>query len=81
MMVRAHVYLEEEHYEQLRREASRQEISLSELIRRLIKEELCHSPAKRAHHKRVEKALGFVGKGRDSQRNVAREHDRYLAGL
>lgn len=79
--VRTQVYLEEKQYERLREEAFTRKISISELLRRLIQENLFEmaSPAGRSRLRR--RALEFVGKGRDPQSDVAREHDRYLAGL
>ena len=74
--VRTQIYLEKRQYERLREEAFKQRISLSELLRRLIEEAFFAEPAGAS----PESALEFVGKGRDKRRDVAREHDRYLAG-
>ncbi len=86
--VRAQVYLEERQYEQLREEAFKRRISLSELLRRLIeqaffgKEKEGAGPLERERPSSTkEKAQGFVGKGHDPRGDVARNHDHYLAGL
>lgn len=82
--VRTQVYLERRQYERLREEAFRQKISLSELLRRLIQRALFEEASAASLEERARlksKALEFVGKGRDQKSDVARDHDRYLAGL
>ncbi len=77
--VRTQVYLEKSQYERLRAEAFKQKLSLSELLRRLIQQ--AFGPKRLSSAQLRRKALGFVGKGRDSDSDVARHHDKYLAGL
>jgi hypothetical protein len=75
------VYLEKSQYERLRAEAFKQKLSLSELLRMLIQQALFVSPKRPSRAELMREAFRFVGKGRDSDSDVARNHDKYLAGL
>jgi len=67
---RTQIYLEPEQHSLLKREADRRDISLSELIRRLIGEhfETNHSG----------KTTSIVGLGGSGKSDIAKKHDQYL---
>lgn len=67
---RTQIYLEPEQHSLLKREADRRDISLSELIRRLIGE---HFETSRSGEPNSIVDLGGSGKS-----DIAEKHDRYL---
>lgn len=69
---RTQIYLEPEQHQALKREAAEKGISLAELLRRIVEDHL--------REKRPRKDFfEIVGLGRSGLRDVAAEHDRYLA--
>jgi hypothetical protein len=75
--VRTQIQLERRQYERLKRLAYEQGKSLSAVVRDLLDRTL--APDTRADAVR-EARLGFVGAGRDTKHDVARNHDAYLFG-
>ena len=74
-MIRTQVQLTERQAARLRALAHRRGVSVAELIRQAV-DGLTEESSKGEKHSR---ALAVVGRFRSSDRNVAREHDRYLA--
>jgi len=70
--VRTQVYLTPEHHAFLKEEAKRQEIALTELLRRILDEHMQHERPR-------EDFLKIVALGSSGQRDVSTEHDRYIA--
>ncbi|GBD31905.1 MAG: hypothetical protein KatS3mg081_2379 [Gemmatimonadales bacterium] len=78
--VRTQVQLDRRQYERLKEIAFRRGSSLSAALRALLDEALGLQPQPPDPKKIREIRLAFVGSGRDSARDVARHHDRYLYG-
>ena len=74
-MYRTQISLEREQYRRLRREARREGISLSALIRRLVDEHF-NAGAARA----IDPLEAVAGIGSGTGAPVGREHNRYLYG-
>ncbi len=77
-MVKTQVQLPEEDLAELRRLAAQEGVSVSELVRRGVKEVL---KAKRQPDRSelMRRALEVAGKYRGGKHDVARRHDDYLA--
>lgn len=77
-MIRTQLQLTEEQSRELRRIATREGISISAVVRRLIDQGLRGKRDDR--FALYERAAGVVGafSDRDGSRDVARDHDRYL---
>lgn len=67
---RTQIYLEPEQHYRLKREANQKDISLSELIRQIVRE----------HYKgnQPEENASIVGLGKSGKSDVSERHDRYL---
>ena len=75
-MHRTLVQLEEPLYQELKRRAFEMGISLSALVRNLL------SRAVRGNEKKVRRRIDqfkFIGMGRSKERDIAVNHDKYLA--
>lgn len=70
------IYLEKTYYEGLKREARAQDISLAELVRRVVKEHLSTGLVS----KRMSKAhyMTIVGIGKSGSADGAEKHDHYV---
>jgi hypothetical protein len=77
-MVRTQIQLEEEQYEEIRRLAHRERISLSAAIRRLLDQALHGGERERARGARS--LLDLAGIARSGLGDLGRHHDEYLAG-
>ncbi|HIE43384.1 MAG TPA: hypothetical protein EYP78_01130 [Candidatus Omnitrophica bacterium] len=75
--VRTQIYLERRQYDKLRSEAFKANVSISELIRKILDRAYFQREVKTS----VKKAFNFVGKGHDAKRDVAVHHDDYIAGI
>ena len=73
-MHRTQISLEQEQYETLQQEAQRQGISLSELIRRMVRHHFAHRPAE------SDPLSALAGIAEGSGEPVGREHNRFLYG-
>ena len=75
-MIRTQVQLTEEQVEKLRRLAITEETSISDLVRRAVDSLVAAGPSQRELRRR---ALNVIGIAASGARDVASEHDRYLA--
>ena len=75
-MVRTQVYLTAKQHRALKREAARQGISMTELLRRLIDSQLSGRQGTRSFSK--EAVMSFVGLGSSGQTDVSERHDAAL---
>ncbi len=71
-MVRTQVQLDEETFEAVRRIAFRDRVSISEVIRRALRQTLGGGP-------RRQRKPGFIGKGSSGRSDVSERHDEVLA--
>lgn len=80
-MVRAQIQFTEEQHRLLKRWARQREISISEAVRRCVDERLAAERVAPTRAMMVREALSVAGKYVDEKgaRNVARDHDAYLA--
>lgn len=80
-MVRTQIQLTEEQYRQLRRWSGQLGISLAEAVRRCVARQMAEDEAKPRREELVRRALAACGRFREPKgtRDVAAEHDRYLA--
>jgi len=69
---RTQVYLRPEQHADLKEEARRQGISVTELLRRIVDEYLRHNRSK-------DDFMKIVALGRSGKRDISINHDRYLA--
>jgi hypothetical protein len=76
MRTRTMIYLDEDQHRALRREAEAEGVSMTELIRRLVRRHLEERPSPPAV--RPETYLGLVGIGTSDRRDVSERHDAYL---
>ena len=76
--IRTQVLLERRQYERLKELAFKRGNSFSGVLREVLDQALEMKPAESRAVR--EALLKFVGSGRDAERDVAREHDRYLYG-
>jgi Arc/MetJ-type ribon-helix-helix transcriptional regulator len=77
-MVKTQVQLPEEDLRELRRIAAEEGVSVSELVRRGVKQVL-EARLKPSREELWERALRVAGKYRSGKHDVARRHDHYLA--
>ena len=77
-MIRTQIQLTEEQARKLRHIASRENVSMAELIRRSI-DRMLRSQPESDREERWTRALSVAGKFRSGRRDVARKHDRHLA--
>ena len=75
-MVRTQVYFTREQHAALRRDAQRNGVSLTEVLRRLVDR---HLLAKGSPEGLGERLFSFVGNGESGISDVAERHDEYLA--
>ncbi len=78
-MVRAQVYFDEQEYEAVRKEAFKERISISALMRHLVDEQLL-GKRKKKKKDAVEWLLSMSGTIHDPKPDVAERHDDYLWG-
>ncbi len=77
-MVKTQVQLPEEDLAELRRMAAEEGVSVSELVRRGVKQVL-EAKGKPSREELWERAMKVVGKYRSGKSDVAQRHDDYLA--
>jgi Arc/MetJ-type ribon-helix-helix transcriptional regulator len=77
-MVKTQVQLQEEDLAELRRMAAEEGVSVSELVRRGIKQVL-ESRHKPSREELWERASKVAGKYRSGKHDIGRRHDDYLA--
>lgn len=77
-MIRTQIQLGEEQAKAIRRIAAARRISAAELIRRAV-DDWIRAGAMPDPEERRRRALAAAGRFRSGQRDVARQHDRYLA--
>jgi Arc/MetJ-type ribon-helix-helix transcriptional regulator len=75
-MVRTQVQFTEEQLEALRERAAREQVSVSELVRRAVEAWVGSEPSPSERRRRALEAAGRFASG---DRDVARRHDDYLA--
>jgi hypothetical protein len=77
-MVKTQVQLREEDLAELRRMAAEEGVSVSELVRRGVKQVLAskHKPSREELWRR---ANSVIGKYRSGKKDIAQRHDDYLA--
>jgi len=76
-MVRTQIQLEEAQYEQIRRMAHRERISMSEAVRRLVRRGMAQGEPERPRGAAA--LLGLAGIGDSGLGDLGRRHDEYLA--
>lgn len=76
-MIRTQIQLEESQYQEIRKIAHRQRISMAEAIRRLLRQGLGRGAA--AGPSGPEALLQLAGVGRSGLGDLGRRHDDYLA--
>lgn len=76
-MVRTQIQLDEAQYEEIRRLAHAERISLAAAIRRLIDQALSGGKPRRAHGARA--LLDVAGIAKSGLGDLGRRHDEYLA--
>jgi hypothetical protein len=76
MRTRTMIYLDEDQHRALRREAEAEGVSMTELIRRLVRRHLAEQPSPPAVP--PETYLRLVGIGSSGRRDVSERHDAYL---
>jgi len=77
-MIRTQIQLTEEQAEALKALASRQRVSVAELIRRSV-DAMIRSAAEPTPDERRRRALAAIGRFHSGRHDVAVNHDRYLA--
>ena len=77
MLPRTMVYLESEQIDELRRISARERTSVTELIRRAVRDFLGAKPAGPVSPDVYRRIVGLGDSGRS---DVAENHDKYLAG-
>lgn len=75
-LTRTQIYLEKAYYEGLKREAKAEDISLAELIRRIVKQHL--SSGLTSKRKSKVHYMTIVGIGKSEAADGAEKHDRYV---
>lgn len=70
--VRTQVYLTPKHHSYLKEEAEKQEIPVTELLRRILDDYMHQTRPK-------EEFLKIVALGRSNQSDISEHHDKYLA--
>lgn len=80
-MIRAQIQFPEDQHRQLKRWAQQRSISVAEAVRRCVAERLAAERSAPNRAMMVRDALSVAGKYVDAKgaRNVARDHDAYLA--
>lgn len=79
-MVRTQVQLPEEDLTALRRLAAEEGVSVSELVRRGVRQML-DDQGKPSREELWERAMSVAGKYRSGKTDIARRHDHYLAEI
>jgi len=74
-MIRTQVQLTEEQFRKLKRVAAERRVSMATLVREAVDRSFTQDDRAR----RRARAIAVVGKFRSGERDVGRNHDRYLA--
>ena len=77
-MVRTQIQLAEEDLARLRKVAAEEGVSVSEVVRRGIRQVLGAAQT-RSRDELARRALGAAGKFRSGKHDIARRHDEYLS--
>lgn len=78
-MIRTQIQLTEKQARWLKARAAEDGRSMADLIRESVDRVVAAAPAIRSAEAIREEALAIVGKYRSSRRDLAKNHDRYLA--
>jgi len=78
-MVRTQIQLTEEQARALKQLAASRHLSIAELIRQAVDTLLSSHTAVHIEDRR-KKAIEIVGRFRSGERDISKEHDKYLAG-
>ena len=73
-MHRTQIYLKEEEYDVLKREAFNKNCSISEVLRNVVDNKFLVKPKVTA-----DRLNGIVGLFKDGKKDVSKNHDKYLA--
>ncbi len=77
-MVRTQICLDDSTHHALKREAVEENVSLAELIRRLVRDHLLKRSTRKSFKK--EEFLSIVGLGESGERDVSVHHDQHIKG-
>lgn len=78
-MIRTQIQLTEEQAQRLREAASIEGRSMADIIRESVDAYLAEAPLRRSAEELRTDALALAGRYRSRVRNLASDHDRYLA--
>jgi len=78
-MVRTQIQLTERQARELKRMASREGVSMAEVIRRAVDAKIREGAGEVPREERVRRALAVMGKFRSGIRDLSTNHDKYLA--
>jgi len=78
-MVRTQIQLTERQARELKRMASREGVSMAEVIRRAVDAKIREGAGEVPREERVRRVLAVMGKFRSGIRDLSTNHDKYLA--
>lgn len=79
-MKRTQIYLADDEYEALRKHASKQRMSISSVLRTLIKASVLRKPPVKSKKRYAAGLLELAGLIHETKSDVAERHDEYLWG-